>query len=56
MKYEHVYLHAYESVSEARAKLGSYLDFFNSQRPHSSLDRQTPDLVYFKTQPQVQAA
>ena len=56
VKYEHVYLHAYESVSEARAKLGSYLDFFNSQRPHSSLDRQTPDMVYFKTQPQVQAA
>ena len=56
VKYEHVYLHAYENVAEARAKLGSYLAFFNSQRPHSSLDRQTPDMVYFKTQPQVQAA
>ena len=56
VKYEHVYLHAYETVAEARAKLGGYLAFFNSRRPHSSLDRQTPDMVYFKTQPQVQAA
>ncbi|MEO8408162.1 MAG: IS3 family transposase, partial [Oxalobacteraceae bacterium] len=40
----------------ARAKLGGYLAFFNSRRPHASLDRQTPDMVYFKTQPQVQAA
>ena len=56
VKYEHVYLHAYETVAEARAKLGGYLEFFNSRRPHSSLDRQTPDMVYFKTQPQVQAA
>ena len=56
VKYEHVYLHAYETVAEARSKLGGYLEFFNSRRPHSSLDRQTPDMVYFKTQPQVQAA
>jgi putative transposase len=56
VKYEHVYLHAYESVAEARTKLGCYLEFFNSRRPHSSLDRQTPDMVYFKTQHQVQAA
>jgi putative transposase len=56
VKYEHVYLHAYETVAEARAKLGGYLDFFNSRRPHSSLDRQTPDMVYFKTQLQAQAA
>ena len=56
VKYEHVYLHAYETVAEARAKLGGYLEFFNSRRPHSSLDRQTPDMVYFKTQHQVQAA
>ena len=56
VKYEHVYLHAYESVAEARDKLGTYLDFFNRLRPHSSLDRQTPDMVHFKTQHQVQAA
>ena len=56
VKYEHVYLYAYESVAEARDKPGTYLDFFNGLRPHSSLDRQTPDMVYFKTQRQVQAA
>lgn len=56
VKYEHVYLHAYETVAEARSKLGGYLEFFNSRRPHSSLDCQTPDMVYFKTQPQVRAA
>ena len=56
VKYEHVYLHAYESVAEARDELGTCLDFFNRLRPHSSLGRQTPDMVYFKTQRQVQAA
>ena len=56
VKYEHVYLHAYDSVAEAREKLGNYLDFFNRLRPHSSLDRKTPDMVYFNTPYQVQAA
>ena len=52
----HGYLHAYDSVVEARRKLGSYLDFFNRFRPHSSLDRKTPDMVYFDTPYQLQAA
>jgi putative transposase len=47
VKYEEVYLRAYDSVGEARASLGRYLDFYNSQRPHSSLGRQTPDEAYF---------
>ena len=47
IKYEEVYLHAYKTVSEARTGIGRYLKFYNSQRPHSSLDRQTPDQVYF---------
>ena len=47
VKYEEVYLRAYGSVGEARASLGRYLDFYNSLRPHSSLDRQTPDEAYF---------
>ena len=47
VKYEEVYLRAYDSVSEARASLGRYLNFYNSLRPHSSLDRQTPDEAYF---------
>ena len=47
MKYEEVYLRAYETVAEARRLIGRYLDFFNSKRPHSSLGAQTPDNAYF---------
>jgi putative transposase len=47
VKYEEVYLRAYETVGEARSSIGRYLSFYNSRRPHSSLDRQTPDAVYF---------
>lgn len=47
IKYEEVYLHAYKNVSEARADIGRYLNFYNCKRLHSSLDRQTPDQVYF---------
>jgi putative transposase len=47
IKYEHVYLHAYDSVSDARAKLAVYIHFYNSRRPHSSIDRRTPDDAYF---------
>ena len=47
VKYDEVYLHAYASVPEARASLGRYLTFYNSRRPHSSLDRRTPDQAYF---------
>ena len=55
VKYEEVYLHAYDSVSEARASIGRYLDFYNRRRPHSSLDRRTPDEAYFN-QPSLSAA
>ena len=47
IKYEEVYLHAYESVSAARAGIGRYLDLYNRRRPHSSLDGMTPDRAYF---------
>ena len=47
VKYEEVYLRAYDSVGEARASLGRYLNFYNSLRPHSSLGRKTPDEAYF---------
>tara|TARA_Y100000022_G_C13226711_1_gene365268 strand:+ start:479 stop:1300 length:822 start_codon:yes stop_codon:yes gene_type:complete len=50
LKYEAVYLRAYESVSEARHHLTDYLAFYNNRRPHSSLDDQTPDRVYFGEQ------
>jgi putative transposase len=47
VKYEEVYLRAYDSVSDARASLGRYLDLYNRRRPHSSLDDMTPDQAYF---------
>ena len=43
VKYEEVYLRAYDSVPEARASIGRYLAFYNERRPHSSLDGRTPD-------------
>ena len=51
VKYEEVYLRAYDSVSEARASIGRYLDFYNGRRPHSSLDGSTPDQAYFTKLP-----
>lgn len=56
VKYEEVYLHAYNSVSEAKQKIGNYLNFYNRQRPHSTLDGQTPDSVYYDQLPQPMAA
>jgi putative transposase len=56
VKYEEVYLRAYDSVGQARAALGRYLDFYNRKRPHSSLDARTPDHAYFERLPQVAAA
>jgi len=56
VKYEEVYLRAYDSVSEARASIGRYLDFYNGQRPHSSLDGTTPDQAYFIALPLRMAA
>jgi putative transposase len=47
IKYEEIYLHAYDSVSETRNGIGQYIQFFNNRRPHSSLQAQTPDQVYF---------
>jgi putative transposase len=56
VKYEEVYLKAYDSVAEARASIGRYLDFYNRKRPHSSLGARTPDQAYFDRQPQALAA
>jgi len=51
VKYEEVYLRAYESVSEARTSIGRYLNFYNGRRPHSTLDGTTPDQAYFNSLP-----
>jgi putative transposase len=56
VKYEEVYLHAYESVSQARAGLDRYFRFYNARRPHARLARQTPDQVYFNSLPLPRAA
>jgi putative transposase len=50
VKYEEVYLRAYDTVSEARDRLGKYLDWYNRRRPHSSLDGKTPDETYYGQQ------
>jgi len=51
VKYEEVYLQAYATVSEARAGLARYFDFYNARRPHSRLDRCTPDQLDFNRLP-----
>jgi putative transposase len=42
LKYEEVYLHAYDNAMEARSGIGRYLDFYNNERPHQALGYQTP--------------
>ena len=56
VKYEEVYLRAYDTVAEARRLIGRYLNFFNSKRPHSSLGARTPASVSFGNAPTVAAA
>lgn len=46
LKYEEVYLHAYENIAEARAGIGSYMRFFNEDRFHAALGYQTPAAFY----------
>ena len=56
VKYEEVYLKAYNTVSEAKAGLARYFEFYNRRRPHSSLDDRTPEQFYFNSLPVTQAA
>ena len=56
VKYEDVYLKAYESIGAVRQGLREYFEFYNHKRRHQSLDRRTPDDLYWATLPQKQAA
>jgi putative transposase len=56
IKYEEVYLRAYETVSAARSGIGRYLDFYNARRPHSALDGKTPDTFYYRHLPALKQA
>ncbi len=47
VKYEEVYIKAYDDIRVARKSLGIYFEFYNSERRHQSLDRRTPDQVYY---------
>ena len=47
VKYEEVYLKAYENITHARKSLGVYFNFYNAERRHQSLDRRTPDSLYY---------
>ena len=47
LKYEEVYLRAYDTVSEARASIARYIAFYNGRRPHTALADRTPDAAYF---------
>ena len=56
VKYERVYLKAYACVSDARADIADYMEWFNTQRPHSRLDRLTPNEKYLVTLPTLDMA
>jgi putative transposase len=49
VKYEEVYLHAYESLTEARNAISAYMEYYNLYRKHASLKRQAPESVYAGT-------
>lgn len=56
VKYERVYLKAYDGVSAARADIANYFTWYNTERPHSSLDRMTPKQSYLDLLPKLQEA
>ena len=56
VKYQDIYLKAYSSIAEVRKGLGDYFEFYNTKRRHQSLDRRTPDDVYWSTLPKIQVA
>ena len=51
IKYEEIYLKAYDSVRAARSGIAQYLEFYNSERPHQAHSQATPDEAYFAALP-----
>jgi putative transposase len=49
VKYEEIYLKAYETAAQVRVGLGTYFEFYNARRTRQALGRLTPDEVYFQT-------
>ena len=56
VKYERVYLKTYDTVSEARADLAEYLNWYNLERAHSSVGDLTPDQAYWQMLPPMERA
>ena len=56
VKYEDLYLHAYETPREVKLALTKYFSFYNQRRPHQSLEYRTPDEMYFATDQMKKAA
>eukprot|EP01037_Dinobryon_pediforme_P017263 gene17263-17453_t len=56
VKYERVYLRAYDGVSVARADLAEFIDWYNIERPNSSLNDATPDNTYWAMLPEMKVA
>ena len=56
VKYEEIYLKAYESISHAKKELTKFFDRYNTRRPHQGLNDRTPDEVYWGTLPKVRDA
>ena len=56
VKYEEVYIKAYESISHAKKELKKFFERYNTWRPHQGLAERTPDEVYYRTLPEVKDA
>jgi putative transposase len=56
VKYDEVYLKAYESIAEARRGIGNYFELYNTRKRHQGLDNRTPDAVYWATLPEAKEA
>ena len=49
VKYEEVYLRAYDNVADAKRCLNNYFEFYNAERRHQALNKMTPDTIYYQS-------